>query len=186
MENSSAVGTLLMIFTGIFSYKGIIDRAFMDRYSLEVDGILLGKQYNRLLTSGFLHLNWWHFAFNMIALLSFSYTLEQLFGTGKFLGLYFASLLGGNLLALFIHRNHGDYRAAGASGAISGVIFSSIILFPDSCLSFILLPISIKSLDSGHPLRSGFHFWYQKSTRKYRTRSASGGCLNGYHPHHNL
>jgi hypothetical protein len=59
--------------------------------------------------------------------------------------LYFASLIGGNLLALYIHRNHGDYSAVGASGAISGVVLSYLVLFPNDDIGFILLPISIKS-----------------------------------------
>ena len=44
---------------------------------------------------------------------------------------YFGSLIGGNLLALFIHRNHSDYSAIGASGAVSGIIFANIVLFPE-------------------------------------------------------
>ena len=48
--------------------------------------------------------------------------------------------IGGSLLALYIHKMHGDYRALGASGAISGVVFASIILFPEQDISFIFLP----------------------------------------------
>ncbi len=121
------------------------DKQFFERYLFEVDGILIDGEYRRLISSGFLHSGWLHFGFNMIALLSFSMALEIMFGFWKFVGLYFFSLIGGNFLALYIHRNHGDYRAVGASGAISGVIFSSIILFPESSISFVILPISIKS-----------------------------------------
>ena len=49
------------------------------------------------------------------------------------------------MLALYIHRNHGDYRAVGASGAISGVIFASILLFPGGSIGFIILPFEIKN-----------------------------------------
>jgi hypothetical protein len=52
-------------------------------------------------------------------------------------------MIGGDLLALFIHRHHGDYSAVGASGAISGVIFASIALFPGIHVGAILLPISV-------------------------------------------
>ena len=93
-----------------------------------------------LFSSGFLHTSWWHFGFNMIALTSFSWSLEMLFGVWKFLFIYFASLIGGGLLALYIHRNHGDYSAVGASGAISGVIMSSILLFPTVPIHFIFMP----------------------------------------------
>lgn len=139
------IGTILLIFTGLFTYKGLRDPFFKDDYVFDVDKILLDKEYKRLISAGFLHANWFHFAFNMFALLSFGGSVELFFGTIPFLILYFASMIGGNLLALYIHRNHGDYRALGASGAISGVIFASIVLFPDGSISLFLLPIHIKS-----------------------------------------
>lgn len=74
---------------------------------------------------------------------AFSATLIVLLGVFPYLIIYFASLIGGNLLALFIHRNHPDYSAAGASGAICGLIFASIALSPNAGIGFILLPIYI-------------------------------------------
>jgi len=118
---------------------------YFEDSEFHVDKILINKEYRRLLSSGFLHVNWLHFAFNMIALASFSLSLEHTLGLQKFILLYFCSLVGGNLLALYIHRNHGNYRAVGASGAISGVVLASIILFPEGEISLILLPYGIKS-----------------------------------------
>jgi membrane associated rhomboid family serine protease len=145
MEDASVIGTLLLIVTGIITYKGFRDEAFFERYLFEVDPILIDGERDRLISSGFLHSGWFHFGFNMIALLSFTYSMEMIYGFWKLLLMYFASMLGGSLLALYIHRNHGDYRAVGASGAISGIIFSSIILFPDSEISFVILPVSLSS-----------------------------------------
>lgn len=145
MEDAGTIGTILMILTFFTSYKGLRDNHFFEEYLFEVDKILISKEYKRFITSGFLHANWIHFGFNMIALLSFSWSLEEEFGYLKFLLLYFVSMLGGSLLALWIHRHHGDYRAIGASGAISGVVMSSIILFPEGSISLILIPIPIKS-----------------------------------------
>lgn len=145
MEQASLIGTLLLLLTGAITYKGFRDEKFQERYAFNVDGILLNRQFDRMIYSGFLHGGWFHFGFNMIALLSFSGTIEPLFGLAAFTGLYFASLLGGNFLALYVHRNHGDYSAVGASGAISGVIFSFIILYPNQDLQFILIDISFKA-----------------------------------------
>lgn len=142
---SSVVGTIILLFTGLVTYKAFIDKQYFERYVFHVAPILIDKQYDRLFSSGFLHANWLHFGFNMVALLAFSWSLEHTFGIAKFLLLYFGSLLGGSLLALYLHRNHADYRAVGASGAISGVIFASIILFPEVEISLILLPFGIKS-----------------------------------------
>lgn len=141
MEDYSVIGSVIAIFTTLVTYKGLKDREFFEDYVFEIDPILIDKEYKRLFTSGFLHANWVHLAFNLIALLSFSTIMELLFGPGKFLLLYFGSMLGGSLLALFVHRNHSDYSAVGASGAVSGIIFSYIILDPTGKLSFILIPI---------------------------------------------
>lgn len=143
MDFTSVTGTLLLLFTAAVSFQGLRRSEYMDAYKFEVDAILIDREWHRLLSSGFLHGSWLHFGFNMIALLSFSFALELKFGMLLFLGVYFICMLGGSLLALYIHRNHGDYSAVGASGAISGVIFSSIILYPSSSISFIVLPIEI-------------------------------------------
>ena len=145
MEMQSLAGSIILIFTGLVTYNGFLKKEYFEKYTFEVDRILIDKERHRLITSGFLHLDWIHFGFNMIALLSFSSLLEMYFGYLNFTLIYFGSLLGGSLLALYIHRYHGDYRAAGASGAVSGVVFASIILFPHSEIGFILLPFSVPS-----------------------------------------
>jgi len=141
MEEIGAIGFILLLLTSLASYKGFRDQSFFDQYAFHVDPILRDKDYTRMISSGFLHGSWMHLIFNMIALTSFSYEIEQQFGVLTFAVLYFVALLGGNFLALYIHRNHGDYRAIGASGAISGVVFSFAILHPYSQISFILIPI---------------------------------------------
>lgn len=145
MDSSGAVGTLIMIITGLTTFKGLKDAAYFEAYKFQVDSILIHKEYKRIISSGFLHGSWLHYGFNMIALLSFSLSLELAFGYTKFLIIYFGSKIGGSLLALFIHRNHGDYSAIGASGAISGVVMASILLFPDNNIGFIFLPLEMKS-----------------------------------------
>jgi membrane associated rhomboid family serine protease len=145
MESGGIFGLCMVVVTGLISYKGITDHSYLQRYAFDVDAILIRKDYKRLFTSGFLHTSWMHLIFNMLALHSFSTSLEFMLGFPKLLLLYFGSLLGGNLLALYIHRNHDDYRAVGASGAISGLIFGSIAVFPGMSLSLFFLPYHIPS-----------------------------------------
>jgi membrane associated rhomboid family serine protease len=134
---------LLVIANVFFSYKGFKEASFYEKYLFDVDAILIGKEYIRLLSAGFLHANWKHLLFNMISLVAFGFSVGYALGPIKFLIIYFGSLIAGCLLSLYFHRNHGDYRAVGASGAISGVIFSSIALFPESHISFMFLPMHI-------------------------------------------
>jgi membrane associated rhomboid family serine protease len=143
MSGSGIISLLLLILNVIFSIRGFNNPAFFDRYKFEVERILVYKEYIRLISSGFLHVNWFHLIFNTIALAAFSGMVESYLGSFQFLLVYFASLIGGDLLALFIHRNNGDYTAVGASGAICGVIFASIALFPGMNVGLFFLPISM-------------------------------------------
>ena len=126
---------ILVIVNVIFSYKGFISEGFLERYEFEVDRILINRDFKRIITSGFLHVSWMHLAFNMFSLYAFSGILSGYLGGLQFLLIYFASLIGGNLLSLLVHKNHGDYSSVGASGAVCGVIFASIALFPDFSIS---------------------------------------------------
>lgn len=143
-QPQSVLGLLLLFITAAATYQGLRHSIYQYRYDFWVDGLLVRGEWDRLVSSGFLHAGWLHFGFNMIALLAFSFSLEMLFGPWRFLLLYFISMIGGNLLALYIHRQHGDYRAVGASGAISGVVMASIVLFPESEIGLILIPFGIK------------------------------------------
>ena len=143
MEEIGILTLLILVANGLMTYKGLNDRVFLEKYSFNVGNIISDKAYKTLITSGFLHVNWSHFLFNMITLYLFSSGLEAVIGIPSFFLIYFGSLVGGNLLALYIHRNHLDYSAVGASGAVSGLIFASIALFPGIEIGFILLPIAI-------------------------------------------
>lgn len=136
--------SIVIILSNFFiSYKGFSDRAFFNKYNFVVENVLNYKQYWRLVTSGFLHVNWMHLFFNMLSLFFFSGSLESMIGPINFLIIYFVGLIGGYLLSLLIHRNSGDYSAVGASGAISAVIFATIALAPGAPIRIFPLPFSL-------------------------------------------
>ncbi|MFC1766747.1 rhomboid family intramembrane serine protease, partial [Planctomycetota bacterium] len=138
------VATLAVIIaTVITSYRGFTDQRVLERYMFQVEGILGYRQYYRILSSGFMHANGPHLFFNMFCFYSFGQSIERYFGWPLLLGIYAASLIGGSLLALAIHRNHGDYCAVGASGAVSGILFASIFLLPGGSVMLMFLPIPI-------------------------------------------
>ena len=143
MTDTGIIGILLTILTVIFSYKGFSNQYFFNKYKFNVDRILIRKEYRRILTSGFLHVGWVHLILNMVSLLLFSGSIEFLIGGTSLLIIYFSALLGGSLLALLIHKQHGDYSAVGASGAVCGVIFASIAIFPGIDINFFFVPIPI-------------------------------------------
>ncbi len=142
MANIGIIGLILIIANFVFSYMGFKNELLFDRYKFEVSKILINKDYKRLFTSGFLHVSWTHLILNMLSLYMLSGPLEQQLGGYYFLIIYFASLIGGDLLALYVHKHHGEYSSVGASGAVCGIIFASIALFPGMGISlFGILPI---------------------------------------------
>lgn len=139
--DSGIAGLIIIVINVLVSYYGFRNKAFFDAYKFEIDPILKYRDYKRLITSGFLHANWQHLIMNMITLYFFSSAIESYMGAIPFLVIYFASLLGGDLLSLFIHRHHGDYSSIGASGAVNGIVFAFIALFPSAGIGlFFYLP----------------------------------------------
>lgn len=145
MHSTPVIAIILIIITIACSYQGFRDRFFFDKYKFEVEPIISQKDYKRLITSGLLHADWMHLAFNMFSLYAFSDSILDRLGIPAFLIIYFVSMIGGGLLSLWIHRNHADYSAIGASGAVCGIIFASIALYPDIGISFFFLPTYIPS-----------------------------------------
>src|SRR5262245_56430199 len=117
-----AICTVVIIVLTIgVSLVGFHDPVFRNNHLFSVPEILAEKQYRRLITSAFLHANWRHLGLNMLSLYLFGLPIELHYGPGHFLLIYFASIIGGDLLSLWIHRHH-EYRAYGASGGVSGLI----------------------------------------------------------------
>jgi membrane associated rhomboid family serine protease len=142
MDRSALCNWLVILFTCGFSYAGFRSRGFEEKYIFWPQAILGGRQYYRLLTSGFLHANGAHLGMNMLSLYFFGPAIESQYGGAQFLLIYFGAILGGNLLSLLVHRRH-DYRSYGASGGVSGVILAGIFLFPGSSVQFFMVPIDI-------------------------------------------
>ncbi len=127
----------------LFSLKGFNDPVFFSNNAFSISGILVHKQYKRIISSGFLHVDWGHLLFNMFALYSFGQLLLQLVGVVYFFVIYFVSLIGGGLLSLYINKAKSYYSAVGASGAVSGVIFACIALYPDVGIYMFFIPVEI-------------------------------------------
>lgn len=140
--SSEPATTLVLIVTAIMTFMAFGKATLLERWMFKPYDILVFKHFDRMITSGFIHGDWMHFAFNAISLYSFGSAIERIYGAGVLLGVYFASILGGSILSLWIHRHH-DYRALGASGGVCGIIFAAIFLIPGAGVSMFFLPISI-------------------------------------------
>lgn len=142
LGNINQAVLLLILANLLFSIKGFKEYSFLDKYKFQVSRILGGEKI-RMFTSGFLHVDWIHLAFNMYALYLFGDIVAYKLGTVSFMFIYFGSLLAGSLYSLHYHKKEPYYSAVGASGAVSGIVYASILLYPEMELVLFFIPIPI-------------------------------------------
>lgn len=129
----------IIIANVLMSMKGFNEYSFLDKYKFQVGKILSGEKI-RMFTSGFLHVDWMHLIFNMYALFLFGGMVSGTLGNINFLIIYFGSLMLSNMYSLFYHKSEPYYSAVGASGAVSGILYSAILLYPNKVYNFIFFP----------------------------------------------
>ena len=125
----------------IVSFAGFASRQIFDDNVFWIGPMRQDKQYYRALSSGFLHVNPPHLILNMYVLVMFGVVLESWIGIQGFLLVYFAALLGGSLWSYKDNKDNPDYRAAGASGATSGIVCAFCLYAPFAQLSFFGVPM---------------------------------------------
>jgi membrane associated rhomboid family serine protease len=131
----------IIVVTALVSWKGFNDQFFFRKYEFHMGSVRAGEQI-RLISSGFLHADIAHLAFNMITLYFFAPVVIGHLGSLSFLIIYFGSLIFGSLLTIMFHKDDYNYRAIGASGAVTGVLYSAILLQPDMMLGiFFIIPM---------------------------------------------
>ncbi|PIB23789.1 rhomboid family intramembrane serine protease [Maribacter sp. 4U21] len=178
--NNMHIATIAVIAANILvSLKGFKDSHFFDRYKFGIGAIRAGQK-ERMLTSGFLHVDIAHLFFNMFTLYFFADVVIAWFGPAKFIIIYFISLLAGSLLALFFHKDEPYYSAVGASGAVTGILYAAILLQPNDSLGIMFIPIPIPAyiLGIGYLLYS---IYGMKSRIGNIGHTAHfGGAIGGY------
>jgi len=132
----------IIVVNVMFSLKGFEDTLFFRKYEFHVGSIRSGEQI-RMLSSGFLHVDISHLAFNMLTLYFFAPVVYENLGDFSFLIIYLGSLVFGSLLTMMFHKDDYSYRAVGASGAVTGVLYSAILLNPHMSIYFFFIPIPI-------------------------------------------
>ncbi|WP_430908005.1 rhomboid family intramembrane serine protease [Maribacter sp. 2-571] len=179
MFDNIHLATIAIIAANVLvSIKGFEDRSFLERYKFSVGGIRSGQK-ERMLTSGFLHVDWTHLIFNMLTLYFFANTVISRMGAPKFLGIYAISLAAGSLLALFFHREEPYYSAVGASGAVTGVLYAAILLQPTMNLYlFFAVPIPAYIFGIGYLMYSIYGMKNRLGNIGHTAHF--GGAIGGY------
>lgn len=170
---------LLILANVLISMKGFNDKIFFDKYKFQIGPIMKGEKL-RMLTSGFLHVDFSHLIFNMLTLYFFADAVINHLGVPKFLAIYFGSLLAGSLFGLNFHKNEPYYSAVGASGAVMGIVYSSILLNPGMNLYLFFIPIPIPAYIFGVGYLLYSMFGMKNKWGNIGHSAHIGGAIGGY------
>lgn len=143
----------IIISTAICSFLAFERRDLFEKYLFSAYAIKNNKQSYRFLSHAFIHVDWMHLVLNLYVLYTFGKLLEnyffpEIYGTKStlfYILLYTGAIYASSLADYFQHYNNPSYSAVGASGAVSAVVFSTILIRPDSGMGFLFIPISIPS-----------------------------------------
>lgn len=145
MSMQGPITLLLIGITALVSWMAFNNRALADRLILWPPAIDRHKQYDRLVTYGFLHADFAHLLFNMITLFFFGRMIETLMLkiTGHwwvYLLFYLSALVVSILPSYLKNQKNPNYLSLGASGAVSAVLFAFILVSPWSLIFVFFIP----------------------------------------------
>ncbi|MBS1913991.1 MAG: rhomboid family intramembrane serine protease [Bacteroidetes bacterium] len=139
--------TLALIIINIaISVYAFFNRRVLSQLALTPYRMRAQREYHQLITSAFVHADPYHLFFNMMTLYFMGGVLEQVIymttgGRVAYMVIYLVSMLAGSLYPYFKYRNTPGYGAVGASGAISGVVFSFCLFAPLETLQVFFIPM---------------------------------------------
>ncbi len=134
--------SFIAINVAFFIYKISLNPAQQEAFDLYYGSIpyeiTRGVDLFTLVTSMYVHGDWWHLIGNMLFLWVFADNIEATIGNLKFLLFY---LIGG-FVAVFGHiyfNMNSEIPMVGASGAISAVMGAYLVMFPTSRIKMLFL-----------------------------------------------
>ena len=139
---------LVTVLVSILCFNGRLDA---DALKFNAYAIWHRKQWYRMLSYGLVHGGWGHLFFNMLTLYFFGTVVERYFGMAfgstsgiiVYVVLYVSAIAVSTIGDLLKYRNNWNYNAVGASGAVSAVLFASILFEPKMGIYIYLIPIPV-------------------------------------------
>lgn len=146
-----SITLIIIIITALISISAFANEKIYNDLIFYPPAVTYQRQWYRFFTCGFIHADWFHLIFNMYAFYAFGESVETLFsyyvfqdkGKLMYLLMYITALFFCLLPTYSKHKDDGSYRSLGASGAVSAVIFASILLAPLNKIGIIFLPASM-------------------------------------------
>jgi membrane associated rhomboid family serine protease len=143
----------IIAITAIVSVITFKDRNLFGKMAFHPYSIKHNNQGYRFLTYGLLHADWSHLIINMFVLYSFGLMVEDYYkylfeGKGEFyyLLLYMGALALSVIPSFGKHKDDYNYNAVGASGAVTAVIFASIVFEPLNKIFVFFIPLPIPAI----------------------------------------
>lgn len=145
------IATIAIISFAAFNRKDLFYKLLFNPYEINHKG-----QWYRFLTHTFIHANWEHLIFNMLTFFFFGVFVEQSFNIffgNKSMFIYLIEFLAAGIISsvpsYFKHKENPSYSAVGASGAVSAILFTSILLHPLNKIYLMFIPIGIPAFVFG-------------------------------------
>ncbi|MCB0804807.1 MAG: rhomboid family intramembrane serine protease [Bacteroidales bacterium] len=139
------IGITVLISILSFSRPDVFDKLKFNAWYIRHE-----SEWFRFFSYGLVHADWMHLFINMFVLYSFGDIVvqffEHYFGNKSilyFILLYVGGIGFSSLYDFGKHKENIYYNAVGASGAVSAVVFSSIILYPAGKIFLFFIPIGI-------------------------------------------
>ena len=146
MTGGAPVAGLLLAVIVVTSLLGLLAApALIERSLFRPHWLIPNNEYATLITSGFVHADFTHLLFNGFTFWAFAFGLERAIGSERFFWLYAFGLLASDFGTWIRHRHEPEYRTLGASGAITTVLFASIVYFPSGSIFILPIPVPIPS-----------------------------------------
>ena len=132
----------ILCFTGTFNANKLL----LHPYS-----VWHRNQWYRMLSYGVVHGGWGHLFFNMLTLFFFGRVVEEYFQAAfgaelvvvLYVVLYVSAIAVSSVWDLFKYKDDSSYSAVGASGAVSAILFASILFEPRMGIYIYLIPIPV-------------------------------------------
>jgi membrane associated rhomboid family serine protease len=157
-----SITLIIIALTCIISFSALSNEKLMNDLIFYPPAVQRGQWY-RFFSCGLLHADFGHLIFNMLALYLFGagskietpmgefhtgveYRFVDVFGTyGKlvYLGMYVLALAASLIPTYAKNKDNYHYRSLGASGAVSAVVFSSILFNPLAGMGLFFIPVYI-------------------------------------------
>ena len=146
---------IIIVISAVVSISVFRNRDLFFRLRFDPYIVQERNEFWRFLTYGFVHADWVHLFVNMFVLYSFGRAVESYFGqifplpSFLFILLYIGGLLASVIPSFFKNKENPYYASVGASGAVSAVVFSSMIFNPLAPLYIFPIPFEIPAIIFG-------------------------------------